>query len=239
MTESTLANYVIIGASQGLGRGLAEGLGSPGDQMWLFSRTEPSFAGRSDGVRRHWTYIDCSTPESLEVLRGTLGDEPLDMLIYCAGIWESSADILQVGIAETYQIIAVNLAGFIGAVQVLAANLNAAERGCVVAIGSTAGLENATGPRTAYAASKFGLRGAVHSLREVFRESCVATTCISIGGLASDVSFDEGMTAALTRHKSTRIPTRDVISVLLMLKGLSKATLIKEIDMPAQFDVGV
>lgn len=229
-------NFVVVGASSGLGLGISEGLPAPADTVWLVSRSRPSSLDSRDGVERHWLELDVRQPRWTESLQHALADSPVDMLVYCAGIWESSASMTDVDPSEFYDICSVNVAGFVAAAVALAPNLTAARRAHIVAIGSTAGLENAAGSRAAYAASKFGVRGAVHGLREVFRSSGIATTCLSVGGLASDVRFGEGAGEALSRHSANRIPTADVVSVLKLLLQLSPATMIKEVDMPAQFD---
>ncbi len=232
-----MSSIVVVGASAGLGAALAIAVPEPGDRVWTFSRTRPTYLDRSDGVARLWHACDLSQPDAPLVVRAALAGQAIDLLLYTAGIWESSANLEQTQLAEFQEIMAVNVTAFIGVCQALADNLRAAGAAKIVAIGSTAGLENATGPRAVYSASKFGLRGAVHGLREHFRAFGIAVTCISPGGLASDVPVDEGVQAALHKHDSRRIPSADIVEIVKTIVRLSPATCVKEIDLPAMKDV--
>lgn len=232
-------NYVIIGASRGLGAGVAEGLPVKGDTVWMVSRTRPQSLDLTDGVERHWVQVDLSQSGWSKGLKEAVGTTPVDLLLHTAGTWESSEDLRVVPDEEFHRILSVNTASFVEAAMGLHDNLSEAVRGWIIAIASTAALDNATGPRAAYAASKFGIRGAVHGLREAFRDSGVGVCCISPGGLASDVPYSPDPTQALKRYEATRIPTSDFIIILRSLLSLSKATCVKEIVMPAQQDLDV
>ena len=231
-----MRTFVIIGASRGLGSGLAEGLPEAGDQLIMVSRARPKALDLSDGVIRKWLALDVANPEWAAQLSTAIGLSPVDMLVYVAGVWESSDEPAAVKADEFYNILAVNTAGFIAAAQALASNLKLAKRGIIAVIGSTEGLENAAGPCIAYAASKFGVRGAAHSLRDYFRSSGVMVTCLSLGCIATDTSFNQGILEAIRRHDGRRIPIEDIRNILRFLLGISPATCIKEIDVPAQLD---
>lgn len=234
-----MSRYVIVGGSAGLGHGLSAGLPETGDRVWLVSRSRPPSLDREDGVERIWIPGDLCKPSAATAVKKYVEDEAVDALIHCAGTWEPTADITKTAPEAIYEILSVNTASFVAVAAALADNLRAAGHASVFAIGSTAGLENATGPRAAFAASKFGMRGAVHSLRQVFRPDKIRVTCISCGGLASDVEVDEGVAAALDKHQGRRIPTSDFIALIRCLMRLSPATCIKEIDMPAMLDATV
>jgi short-subunit dehydrogenase len=229
-------SFVIVGASRGLGSGLAEALPEPNDQLIMVSRTRPAALDLQDGVKRKWLELDIINPDWADKLANTVGSTPVDMLVYVAGIWESSDDPTGVKAEEIYNILAVNTAGFISAAQSLAPNLKLAKRGIVSVIGSTAGLENASGPCVAYAASKFGVRGATHALRDFFRPSGVMVTCLSLGRIATDVPFNQGIEEVVRRYDGHSIPIEDIRNILRLLLTLSPATCIKEIDVPAQRD---
>lgn len=89
----------------------------------------------------------------------------------------------------------------------------------------------------AYTASKFGIRGLAHSLRECLRKDGIAVTCISPGSMATDVSFDEGAEAAIKKHDGARIPVQDIVSLVKTVTNLSPASCIKELHVPAVKDV--
>jgi 3-oxoacyl-[acyl-carrier protein] reductase len=83
-----MANIVVTGASRGLGLALTRGLAKPGDRAWLISRTEPP---KCDGLNATWIPLDLSAPEQLcKASLEVIGDEPIHLLIYSAGIWEAN-----------------------------------------------------------------------------------------------------------------------------------------------------
>jgi short-subunit dehydrogenase len=231
-----VSTIAIFGASSGLGAGLAEGLPKPGDRLWLVSRKIPPSLNLNDGVDRRWVEADLSKPDAMETLGATIGTDPVDLLVYAAGTWESEIPITKISSEEIYSIISTNVSGFVAVVVKLAINLRSANAARIVAIGSTAGLDNATGNRAAYAASKFGLRGATHALRELFRDDAIGVTCLSPGGIASDLSFADGKSLALMKHRGERIPIADFVDIINLIRSLSPAVCIKEIDMPAMKD---
>src|SRR5689334_9383103 len=108
-----MTNYLIFGASRGLGAIFSHSLPNNGDTLWLVSRSQPDLFD-SDGVRRIWIEADLSAQGAGQAIAQRLGDVPLDVCIYNAGIWETDAfsedyDYEQVGDEETGRIITVNL----------------------------------------------------------------------------------------------------------------------------------
>lgn len=237
-----MAQLVIFGASRGLGAAFSIGLPTPGDRVWLISRSEPDSLSRHDGVERRWIRADLSKPaEAAALIAEALGDEPVDLALYNAGIWEGNAfsetyALSDVPVEETINIIHVNLTSAILAVQTLLPNLHRSGRAKVILIGSTSGLENAGVPEAAYTASKFGLRGAAHALREHLRRDGIPVTCINPGDLGVEIPYDEGVEKVLTTYRGTRIPAHDLVALVRCLMSLSRASCVKEIDMPAMTD---
>ena len=117
-----MRNIVITGASRGLGNAFSIGVPNEGDQVWLVSRGEPASLERHDGVRRHWIRADLSDPRAAETIAGYLVGTPLDVLLYNAGIWESTGfssayNFGDFPVQETLDIITVNLTSALLSVQ--------------------------------------------------------------------------------------------------------------------------
>ncbi len=235
-----MANILIIGASRGLGAAFSAGIPAAGDTVWLVSRSRPDLE-KGDGVTRLWIEADLSSGNAGQKLVEALADSKLDVLIYNAGVWENHAfgseyDFEKVSPEETHNIISVNLTAAIICIQSVLPNLKQSASGKIILIGSTSGLENTGSPEVAYTASKFGLRGLGHALRENLRSDGIAVTCINPGEVAAEIPFERGAEAAVSAYHGARIPVQDLVALVRCLISLSRVACVKEIDVPAITD---
>lgn len=230
-----MGDIVVFGASRGLGAALAHGVADAGEKVWCVSRTRPALLDRTDGIARTWIEHDLADPTAFHRVTSALGDTPISLLVYNAGIWESNG-FEKADEAEIKAIVDVNLTSLLLAARYLLPNLRKAPNARLVLIGSTCGLENEGTSSVAYAATKFAMRGAAHALRELLRRDQMAVTVISPGSMATDVDFEAGPKAALERHKGSRIPVGDIVEIVRLLRRLSPASCVKEIDIPAVAD---
>jgi short-subunit dehydrogenase len=219
-----MANILIFGASRGLGAAFNMGVPQAGDALWLVSRGKPDVSER-DGVKRVWIQADLSQREASERIASALGNTWLDVVIYNAGIWEGSAfsrryDVTAVSDDENERVITVNLTSAINCLGKLLPNLRQSSNAKVILIGSISGLENTRMPEVAYSASKFGLRGVAHALRESWRQHKIAVTCINPGSIGD-------------------LPASDLVEIVKCLMRLTNRTCVKEIDVPAMNDENV
>ncbi len=234
-----MTNILIFGGSRGLGAAMSWGLPIQDDTVWLVSRGRPDLDDR-DGVRRVWIEADLSARGAGPTVAAAVGDVPLDVVIYNAGIWEhyafrDSYDFMEVGDAETERIVAVNLTSAITCVRALIPNLRKSTGAKLIFIGSTSGLDNSSGREVAYAASKFGLRGATHALRENLRADGIAVTCLNPGNIGT-ITVERGVVSASPHESREMIPPRDLVAIVKCVIGLSNASCVKEIDIMAMTD---
>ncbi len=223
-------NILITGASRGLGDAFSRGLGRTGDSLWLVSRNSPASLSLKDGVQRHWIQADLSSAEVHQHIAASL-ETGLDVVIHNAGIWESTAfssqyDFEKVPEAETRAVLEVNLIVPILLTQALLPKLKTSSNPRIILIGSVNGLENAAMPEVAYSASKFGLRGVAHALREHLRSAQIGVTVINPGSIAWAGDLD----------RQDLIPPNDIVRLVRAVLETSRRTVIKEIDFPAMFD---
>jgi NAD(P)-dependent dehydrogenase (short-subunit alcohol dehydrogenase family) len=223
-------NILITGASRGLGDAFSRGLGQPGDTLWLVSRNPCASLQLQDGVTRHWIEADLSSPGVHQQIASRLGAD-LDVLIHNAGIWETGAfssdyRFENVSEAETRNVLEVNLIAPILLTQALLPKLRTSSNPKIILIGSINGLENTAMPEVAYSASKFGLRGLAHALREHLRHERIAVTVVNPGSIAWE--------AALSRDDL--IPPTDIVRLVRAVLETSGRTVVKEIDLPAMQD---
>jgi NAD(P)-dependent dehydrogenase (short-subunit alcohol dehydrogenase family) len=218
-----MTHYLIYGASRGLGDALNRGVPVSGDQAWLVSRAK-AFTDGADGVTRHWLHGDLAEVATGSSIARALDGVRLDVVIYNAGIWEDTAfgphyDVTAVSDAETQQVITVNLTSAITCLSKLLPNLRQSDNPKVMLIGSVNGLENTRNPEVAYNASKFGLRGVAHGLREHWHRHRIAVTCLNPGWIGGG-----------------GVPYADLCVLTRCLVAMSNQTCIKEIDIPAMSD---
>jgi len=84
-----MKNFIIFGASKGLGDAFVKGLPDTGDNVWMVSRSLPESLKLNDGVHRYWIDTDLSLSDASNRIAKTLNGVTVDVLIYNVGIWES------------------------------------------------------------------------------------------------------------------------------------------------------
>ena len=224
-------NILMTGASKGLGQSFAKHLGRSGDTLWLVSRSRPSTLDQTDKVARHWLEADLTTTGVHQQIAARV--PALDVLIHNAATWESMAfshqyDFLAVPETETRAIIELNLIAPILLTQALLPVLRASSNPKIILIGSINGLENSGMPEVAYNASKFGLRGIAHALRETLRADRIGVSIINPGSIGWESDAQDFL-----------IPPIDLVNLTRTILESSRFSVIKEIDVPAMMDMQV
>ena len=103
-------------------------------------------------------------------------------------------------------------------------------------MGALSGRDNFSGREVANSASKFGLRGVVHSLREELRSQQIGVTVINPGNVGTPEVLAD--LAADNLLGGEAIPLADLLSITDCVLSLSRATCIKEIDVLAMLGEG-
>ncbi|MEK5255206.1 SDR family NAD(P)-dependent oxidoreductase [Paenibacillus sp. FSL F4-0125] len=237
-----MRNYLILGASKGLGDAFVKGLPESGDQVWIVSRSRPGSLNLNDGIKRIWIAVDLSQPDAAQVLSKSIQTEKLDVLVYNVGIWEkegfeSHYTFDKDEASDIANIINVNITSTITCIQAVLPNLRQSEAGKIILIGSTAGLDHTNNAQVSFVASKFGLRGITHALREHVRKDGIAVTCVNPGELAAEIPYEDGVEKAIAEYSGTRIPVQDIVSIVKCVVNLSSASCVKEIQIPAMSDL--
>jgi short-subunit dehydrogenase len=214
-----MKNFIIFGASKGLGQAFAKGLPENGDNIWLVSRNRPESLNLNDGINRYWIEADLSLADASTQIANTLCGVTLDVLIYNVGIWESKGfrddyDFEKDTVDEIANIINVNLTSAITCIQKLLPNLKKSDNAKIFLIGSTAGLENNDFTQISFVTSKFGIRGMGNSLREHVKKYSIGVTCINPGEIATQIPYEEGIDKVLSAYNGTQIPLHDIVSLV-------------------------
>ncbi|MBD3882497.1 SDR family NAD(P)-dependent oxidoreductase [Phormidium tenue FACHB-886] len=224
---------LVAGASRGIGLAVAEHLASQSDRLLAVSRTTAPIG--------EWIQADLSDLTGVETVANAVGNDRLDALLYMGGTWETHAftgrySFEDCSDADIARVITVNLVAPIRLVKALLPALRRSDNPKIIFMGALSGRDNFPGREVANGASKFGLRGVVHSLREELRSQQIGVTVINPGNVGTaEVLAD---LAADNLSGSKAIPLPDLLSIIDCILSLSRATCIKEIDVPAMLGEG-
>lgn len=237
--------YLIYGISKGLGKALTHLLPSADDQIYGVSRTQPSYL--KDQGNLTWIEADLSIPiAACNEIKSKIGGEKIDYLIYNVGIWEQTAfsedyNFQEIQQEETLTMMNTNISSCILTLQSFIENLKLSENGKIVIIGSTWGLDNHNGKEVAFSAAKFAVRGIVHALRENLRPHQIGVSVLNLGFLEdmSRAEQDEIDQDEYHKEETAGIPVQDVVNAIKFILSTSKASCVKEINMPAMQDLNM
>jgi NAD(P)-dependent dehydrogenase (short-subunit alcohol dehydrogenase family) len=224
---------LVAGASRGIGLAVAEHLASQAERLLSVSRTKASIG--------EWIQADLSDLSGIETVAKAIGDSSLDALLYMGGTWETHAFTSQYSFEncsdeDIARVIAVNLVAPIRLVKALLPALRRSDNPKIIFMGSLSGRDNFSGREVANSASKFGLRGVVHSLREELRSQQIGVTVINPGNVSTPEVLAD--LAADNLLGGEAIPLPDLLAIIDCILSLSRATCIKEIDVPAMLGDG-
>lgn len=224
---------LVAGASRGIGLAVADHLVDQCDRLLAVSRTVAPVG--------EWVQADLSDLAGIETVVNEIGDDALDALLYMGGTWETHAFTPQYRFEacsdeDIIRVIAVNLVAPIRLVKALLPALRRSDNPKIIFMGALSGRDNFPSREVANSASKFGLRGVVHSLREELRSQQIGVTVINPGNVGTPEVLADLAAANLTGGEA--IPLSDLLSIVDCILSLSRATCIKEIDVPAMLGEG-
>ncbi|WAL62223.1 SDR family NAD(P)-dependent oxidoreductase [Thermocoleostomius sinensis] len=224
---------LVAGASRGIGLAVAEHLAPQTDRLLSVSRTKSPIG--------EWIQADLADLAGVETVASAIGQAPLDALLYMGGTWETHAFTSQYRFeacsdADIVRVLVVNLVAPIRLVKALLPALRRSDNPKIVFMGSLSGRDNFSGREVANTASKFGLRGVVHSLREELRSQQIGVTVINPGNVGTPEVLADLAADHLLGGEA--IPLSDLLRIIDCVLSLSRATCIKEIDVPAMLGEG-
>lgn len=170
--------YWIVGASEGLGRALAQGLHEAGASLVLSARSAQRLTELAAGFGSAQV-LPLDVTDSASVATAVQALPALDGVIYCVGLYEPMR-------AQNWNApaaVAMAEANFVGALRVLAPvapDFAARGAGHVVLIGSLAGFRGLPGA-IGYGASKAGLMHLAETLHADLRRSGVRVQLVNPG----------------------------------------------------------
>lgn len=231
-------NLLIVGASQGLGKALAQGLGRAGDLVIGVSRQRPADCVMPLGIRLDWIEADLATPPAAVQAIVQACPAHLDVLIYDVGVWEAQAFTDHYDFEEKDDDAApgkvqVNVAAPLLLLRSLMPRLMASKRPRIILTGSTSGSARSGRAELASGASQTALNGMADALREGFRDRGLGVTCLQLGYLDTADDVDVARRAAAAPDAGGSVPLDDVVGMVRALLDLSDASFVRELVLPA------
>ena len=200
---------VVTGASRGIGRAIALGLGEAGADVLITYREKAAEADAvvrdivAKGRRAEAVRMDVTDRASVKAAAGVAqAFGAISILVNNAGI-NKPTDFDQIGDADWDTILATNLKGPFMVAQTFLPLLKQAGGGAMVHIGSVSGQYG--GPRTAhYAASKAGLISLAQVIARFGAAHNIRSNVVSAGMIASDMAAG-GLAAASVQKAAENI----------------------------------
>ena len=224
---------VVAGASRGIGLAVAQHFAPKSRRLLAVSRT-PAPLGE-------WVSADLSSLSGVESVVEEVGSDTFDALLYMGGTWETNAFTSQYSFEncsdrDITRVIAVNLIAPIRLVKALLRAPKRSNNPKVMFMGAQARRDNFSGTEVANSASKFGLPGAVHALREELRSQQIGVTVINPGNVGTPEVLADLAAGGLIGGSA--IGLSDLLSIIDCVLSLSRSTCVKEIDLPAMLGEG-
>ena len=192
---------LLTGATGGLGHAIARELARRGSSLILTGRRADVLAPLAEetGGRA----IACDLGEAGEVERLLEEAGAVDVLVANAGL-PGSGHISTFSLEDIDRAVAVNLRAPMVMAARLAGPMTERGSGHLLFVSSLSG-RAASGGGSVYSATKFGLRGFAHALREDLRDSGVGVSVVLPGFISESGMFHESGTR-LPRFVGTRTP---------------------------------
>lgn len=220
-----MTTHLVTGAGSGIGAALADRLHGRGDELVLLARSESRAAELESRYPGSQVVVaDLADAAALEGLTGL--PEELDSVHHVAGVVELGPVAEQAGEVLRHHL-AVNLVAPAILTRLCLPALRRS-RGTVVFVNSSAGL-SANAAWSAYAASKFGLRGFADSLRAEEVENGVRVTTIFPSRTATPMQEKVHAQEGRTYDAARWIDPATVVDLILHVLDLPDDATIPEV----------
>lgn len=211
---------VITGDSEGLGKQIAFGLVREGVKVILLARRKKQLSETAHEISKlggYCRYYVCDV-SSQEQVKKTVADileafPRIDILVNNAGVyWEGATE--KVGFDEAYKMVSINTLGTIFVTQALLPHFKKNNRGQILSVISVSGLHPEP-DYGIYAASKYGQRGFVESLRQEQANTHIKVMGIYPEGIDTGIFKKAGL--HYTSGESWMMRSEDVARVAVFM----------------------
>jgi short-subunit dehydrogenase len=227
---------VITGAASGIGAALAEALARRGAKLALVDRDGPGVGriARSLGAAAH--RLDLADPGAGDILAEAV-DGPVNLLVNNAGI-ALGGRFEEVAAEDFDALMAINFGAVVRLTRAFLPRLRQAREGRIVNVSSVFGLIAPPG-QTAYAASKFAVRGFSEALRAELAGSGVGVSIVHPGGVKTNIAVNakrpamsDAELAEMARRweKALRMPPERAAEIIARGVSLRRARILVGAD---------
>lgn len=226
--------YILItGATDGLGKQLAESLSKLGAKLILHGKNSEKLLNmakeleKSSGNKVKTVLCDFRDSESIEAAFKSI--KHLDILINNAGVWEEG-DTLNISLEKIIELVNVNLTATLLVSRILLPNLLKADFGQILNVISVAGVEIPSGFfHTIYSATKYALQGFSEAIEKEFTNKNLRIMGFYPGGMKTQLFVKAGYEY---KHDEPWMfdPIESVEAIIFMLTRNPKVN-IKRLDL--------
>jgi NAD(P)-dependent dehydrogenase (short-subunit alcohol dehydrogenase family) len=208
---------VVTGAGSGIGRAIAVALSRRGCHLALADIDETGLARTAEqiaaqGVRLSQHRLDVSDAQATAAFPDRVVAEHggADLLVNNAGV-ALGGTFEQIAESDFNWLFAINFWGVVRVTRAFLPLLRLSEEACIVNMSSIFGLIAPPG-QTAYAASKFAVRGFSQALRHELKGTRIGVTVVHPGGVATSIAKNarapKGVSAGQSERERRMIESR-------------------------------
>jgi len=223
---------LVTGATEGIGRAIAEALGRAGYRVGICSRSGEKVAAtlaelRGLGIAAAGAAADVAEPDQVgrlvDEVRGALGE--IDVLVNNAGVL-IARPFEELTLEDWDATMATNLRSLYLTTRLVLPGMRARRRGAIVNLASLAGRNGFVGG-SAYSASKHAVLGFSRSLMLEVRKDNVRVVAVCPGSVATGMLRDQAM---LKSNPERILRPEDVAASVLHALTLPTGALVSELD---------
>ena len=225
---------IVTGAASGIGRGIALALARRGCHLALADVDEAGMARTAQmagvyGVRITYHQIDVSDADAVAAYPGVVkaAHPQVDLLVNNAGV-ALGGTFEQLSDADFEWLFGINFRGVVRMTRAFLPMLKASDDARLVNMSSVYGLIAPPG-QTAYAASKYAVRGFSEALRHELTGSRVGITVVHPGGVATAIAEKARLAVGVSAEQAAR-QLADARKVLRMPPEIAGEAIVRGVE---------
>ncbi|MFA4999969.1 MAG: SDR family oxidoreductase [Patescibacteria group bacterium] len=205
---------IITGGSHGFGEALAGAFIVEGAKVIISSHDKNSLELVAKELSSDYFLADVTSAEDMDKLSNYVFEKygTIDIWINNAGIQIAPSLVEEVDIKKLHHLFDVNFFGYFYGCQTALLYMKKQEKGLIININSTAGLNGKPGI-SAYSASKFAIKGLTESIRQELKDSNIKIYGVFPGGMQTEI-YKEKYPVDLNKYMEVEPVAKKVIENL-------------------------